>query len=1156
MEGFLKLLEGMPEYRMVRDSLTAKQSPLLVTGLTNTHKAQMIAALTGLSGLGGLVVVPDDVSAARLCEEINLMAGEGTAVLFPSREWCFYEVEGISREYEHARLAALGRLAAGTVKLVVASAQAALQYTMPPDVLQARTMTLSQGDEHQIATLAAFLLAAGYTRTDQVEGVCQFALRGGLLDFFPPHMPDPIRIEFWGEEIDTISTFKTDTQRRVDTMKSVQITPAAEVVADSPERLIKLLWEASGRLSGTKGKLAKEKLAAEIEKIEGGLMPPSIDRYLPLVYPQPATLFSHVTGGVFYLCDVGNCREVLRGITARQSEDIKMLLSDGTLFKGCSEFTEDFVALQRHAAGRNSLLLDTFVRSVGEIPLKEMLSVNAVQLSPWSGELSTLKEELHAYLRRDYCVVVFAGTARAATALAGDLRREGITVVEGEDAGPFRARTVYLIGHGMSTGVEYPDLRLAVISQAGAVTQTTKKRPRHKEGKKLRDISDLSTGDYVVHAAHGIGVFRGIVKREIQGVTKDYIQIQYAGTDMLFVPVTQLDLVSKYVGGREDASVKLNKLNSVEWQKTRARVKKAVEDMAKELTELYAKRSQTRGHAFSPDTDWQNDFERRFPFDETDDQLRCIEEIKADMETTMPMDRLLCGDVGFGKTEVALRAAFKCMMDGKQCALLCPTTILAWQHYQTVRKRMEGFPVKIDLLSRFCTAKEQKQVLERLRRGETDMVIGTHRLVQKDVLFKDLGLCIIDEEQRFGVRHKERFKEMRAAVDVLNLSATPIPRTLNMAMSGIRDMSTLEEAPQDRYPVQTYVIEQDWGMLGQAIERELRRDGQVFYLHNRVESIDSCAHKIQQMVPEARIIVAHGKMDEETLSETWRKLLDHEADVLVCTTIIETGVDVPNCNTLIIEDADRMGLSQLYQIRGRVGRSSRRAYAYLTFRPNKELTDVATKRLAAIREFTSFGSGFRIAMRDLEIRGAGNILGAQQHGHMEAVGYDMYLKLLAEAVAHEKGEPVARTADACMVDIRVGAHIPEEYIDNLAQRIDIYKKIAGIETDDDAMDLIDELIDRFGEPPEAVKGLIDVSLVRNAASVAGIREISQRGDAVLLYPETLDMNRAGSLAVKLRGRVMVSGGTKPYITVKTPSGTDPIATIREALAAMTAESVK
>ena len=576
--------------------------------------------------------------------------------------------------------------------------------------------------------------------------------------------------------------------------------------------------------------------------------------------------------------------------------------------------------------------------------------------------------------------------------------------------------------------------------------------------------------------------------------------------------------------------------------------------MADELIKLYAKREASKGYAFGQDTDWQNDFERRFPYDETDDQLRCIQEIKADMERPVPMDRLLCGDVGFGKTEVAIRAAFKCVMDGKQCAVLVPTTILAWQHYQTFRNRMEGFPVKVDILSRFRTPREQEQVLEELRRGQIDVIIGTHRLVQKDVKFKDLGLCIIDEEQRFGVKHKETFKEMRNNVDVLTLSATPIPRTLNMAMSGIRDMSTIEEAPQDRQPVQTYVMEHDWGILTQAMNKELRRGGQVFYLHNRVDTIDSCAATIQKLIPDATVVVAHGKMSEEQLSKVWKRLLDHEIDILVCTTIIETGVDVSNCNTLIIEDADRLGLSQLYQIRGRVGRSSRRAFAYLTVTKGKALTDVATKRLEAIREFTTFGSGFRIAMRDLEIRGAGNILGAQQHGHMEAVGYEMYLKMLSDAVAVAKGEKPDTQATECQVDIRIGAHIPEDYIESLPQRIDIYKKIASVENYQDALDITDELIDRFGDPPESVKGLIDVSLLRNKAASLGIKEISQRTDSLLFYPEVVDMEAASRLAANLKGRVMLNAGAKPYLAVRVLKGEKPVDTMRLALDAMSPDA--
>lgn len=568
--------------------------------------------------------------------------------------------------------------------------------------------------------------------------------------------------------------------------------------------------------------------------------------------------------------------------------------------------------------------------------------------------------------------------------------------------------------------------------------------------------------------------------------------------------------------------------------------------MADELIRLYAERMQVKGHAFSDDSDWQRDFEAHFPYEETDDQLRCVQEIKEDMERQTPMERLLCGDVGFGKTEVALRAAFKCVLDSKQCAILCPTTILAWQHYQTVLKRMEGFPIKIELLSRFRTPKQQKEIIKQLKTGEIDIIIGTHRLVQKDIEFKDLGLAIIDEEQRFGVAHKERFKEMLRGVDMLTLSATPIPRTLNMAMSGIRDMSVIEEPPQDRHPVQTYVVEYDFSIICDAIRRELRRNGQVYYIHNRVESIENCAAKLKNAIPDARIGIAHGKMSEDDLSAVWRQLMEHEIDILVCTTIIETGVDVPNCNTLIIENADYMGLSQLYQLRGRVGRSSRRAFAYFTFHRGKVLSEVATKRLAAIREFTKFGSGFRIALRDLEIRGAGSILGARQHGHMEAVGYDMYLRLLSEAVSEKRGEAPIRKTEECLVDIQIDAHIPEKYISNLSQRIDVYKKIACVRTETDCMEMLDELIDRFGDPPASVKGLIDIAMLRNTAAMLGFTEINQKGDALLMVPEKLDMALAGVLASVLNGRVFVNAGAKPYISVKMKKGQSALDTMREA----------
>ena len=693
----------------------------------------------------------------------------------------------------------------------------------------------------------------------------------------------------------------------------------------------------------------------------------------------------------------------------------------------------------------------------------------------------------------------------------------------------------------LSAGFEYPSQKFFAITYSQVSYRPEKsKKKKKRTGQEIYSLSELAPGDYVVHNVHGIGVFGGIRKIDTHGVIKDYIKIDYAKGDVLYVPVTQLDMVAKYIGPKEDSRVKLNRLGSGDWQKAKARVKTSVKDIAKELIELYSQRMKAKGYAFSADNEWQRDFELSFEYDETPDQLRCCEEIKHDMMRSSPMDRLLCGDVGFGKTEVALRAAFKCIADSKQCALLCPTTILAWQHYQTVIKRFEGYPVRVELLSRFRTAKQQKEILQKLKRGEIDMIVGTHRLVQKDVEFRDLGLAIIDEEQRFGVAQKERFKELCKNVDVLTLSATPIPRTLNMAMSGLRDMSVIEEAPTNRQPVQTYVLEHDDAVINEAIRRELRRGGQVFYLHNNVETISSCAAKIQEAVPEAKIAIGHGKMKEGELSEVWRQMLEQEIDVLVCTTIIETGVDLPNANTLIIENADCMGLSQLHQLRGRVGRSSRRAYAYFTFRRNKVLTEIQQKRLAAIREFTEFGSGFRIAMRDLELRGAGNIMGAQQHGHMESVGYDMYLKLLDEAVSEEKGEQNVTKDLDCLIDISVDAHIPESYVESLTLRLDVYRRIADIRSNEDADDVIDELQDRFGKIPNSVLGLIDIALVRNKAYSMGIYEIRQNGTTLMLFVNELKSPQVADLLIALGGKAKLVAGAKPCVAVECKNSSAPL----------------
>ena len=1147
MNQFAKLLEPQGGYKKLQKAALTNTGPVLGVGLNNIHKAHYIYSICKAGDRDAHILAPNEQTALKLCEDLNALFGSETAIIFPSREFTFRSVEGVSLEYEHARLRALGRIISGTARIVVSPIEGAVQYTLPRNIFTSRTHTLKPGGQEDVKKLAQLLLAAGYVRSEQVEGSCQFSIRGGLLDFFPPDSPLPFRVEFWGDEIDTIATFDLATQRRSSQVGEASITPARETLVGESESFAALLEERKSLLRGRYGERAKELVNRDVEHLSEMGFLPAADKYLPILYDKPTTIFDYLEGRLLFVCEPVSIRETLGNLSFQWNEDLQVLLEQGVLFPGCDTFAIDFTDVLGYIQSGRGILLDSFNRSITELPLADLISFNVVQLSAWSGEYRFLKEDVDTYLAGGYCVVVFGGSPRACAALRNDLEGDGISAAVVEDLGRAVPGRVFIIERTLTAGMEYPELKLAVITHSKAAPKKQQKSRKLGKGeKRLRALSDLGIGDYVVHSSHGIGVFEGIVKRDIHGVVKDYIKIRYAGTDTLFVPVTQLDLVSKYIGGGEAGRTRLNKLNSAEWQKTRSRVKSAVKDMAKELIELYAGRVNTPGHAFSEDDDLQRDFEMRFPFEETEDQLRCAQEVKLDMQKPVPMDRLLCGDVGFGKTEVALRAVFKCVLDGKQCAVLVPTTILALQHYQTFNQRLEGFPVRVELLSRFRTAKEQSAVLAGLRSGSVDVVIGTHRLVQKDVVFKDLGLCIIDEEQRFGVAHKEKFKQMRGSVDVLTLSATPIPRTLNMAMSGVRDMSIIEEAPQDRVPVQTYVLEHDDGVVAQAIEKELRRGGQVFYLHNRVESIDSRAAKLKELLPQARILTAHGKAGEEKLSAVWQKLVEGEIDILVCTTIIETGVDVPNCNTLIIENADYMGLSQLYQLRGRVGRSNRRAYAYFTFRRGKSLSDISTKRLSAIREFTTFGSGFRIAMRDLEIRGAGNFLGAQQHGHMEAVGYDLYLKMLGEAVSEESGQTDHQSTE-CMIDLQIDAHIPESYIENLPQRIDIYKKIASVQTQEDVLELNDELIDRFGEPPVAVAGLVEVALIRNIASGLGFKEISQREGRVLFYPEDFDIERAAEVAGRMRGRVLVSPGPKPYLAVKVAQGGNLISTIRDTL---------
>lgn len=1127
--------------------------PAGVTGLSYLNKVHLIHSLCEESGARAIIITGDEGEAVKIKEDLNTLFASEDTLLYPARDFSLSSTAGQSREYEHLRLGVLGRMLEGDYKAVVCSIEAAMQFTIPPDVLLSRSFVIEQGMDISIEKAREILVNAGYSPCEMVEGSGQFAVRGGILDFYPPDAPNPIRAEFWGDSIDTMGYFEIVSQRRTENVDKIKITPSVEVLTGDGLKLAEKIEKLAASLRG-KAVKARQALNRDAEMLRSGLKPASTDKYIPLIYENPSTVLNYADDALLFVSDTAKVKERGNATQTLLLEDIKDFLESGELCRGLDRFALTWAEMKDEYEQRGAIYLDTFARGSFDTPIKTLINMDGRTLAPWGGDYSLLKEDIVPALQSGWCVAVMAGTEKAAQALCEMLSEDGIPAAAySEYPSSFLKKSVNVLSGGLSGGLEYPAEKFMLISRGRASLLKPKQISRKKRSKEgFNSLDELHRGDYIVHSVHGIGIFDGITKLEVGGVTKDYIKIKYAKEDVLFVPVTQLDLVSKYVGpGEEGRAVKINKLGTQEWKKTRTRVRSAVKDMAKELIKLYAARQNAPGYAFMPDTDMQNDFERRFAYDETDDQLRSIYEIKHDMEKKCPMDRLLCGDVGFGKTEVALRAAFKCIAEGKQCAMLVPTTVLAFQHYQTIIKRFEGFPVEVEMISRFRTAKQQEQIIKGLKRGSIDMIVGTHRLISKDVEFKDLGLVIVDEEQRFGVAQKEKLKERFPNVDVLTLSATPIPRTLNMAMSGIRDMSMLEEAPQDRHPVQTYVIEHDMGIIAQALEKELRRGGQAYYLHNRVDTIERTAAKIQELLPEARIGIAHGKMTEEALSTVWKNLLEGEIDILVCTTIIETGVDVPNANTLIVENADRLGLAQLHQIRGRVGRSARRASAYLTFTRGKELSDVATRRLTAIREYTEFGSGFKIAMRDLEIRGAGNILGAQQHGHMEAVGYDLYLKMLARAVSEEKGEVSDKELEQeCLIDIQIQAHIPDDYIESVPQRLAAYRRIADIRNPDDADDVVDEFIDRYGDPPPCVEGLIRVALLRNTAISQGIYEIGQKGDCVLLYSENIDMKKVSILGKEMKGRILVGAGKKPYISVKSSEDMPPVEALAKALSIM------
>ncbi len=1148
------------EYTALTAAMTArvyeKRKPYYVSGLTDGSGhifLQCLAADFSSPDEPLVILFPEEKKAAQF-RDFLLSVGV-KAAFFPAREYCFSNITS-SHETEGERLCVLSALA-GILPgekcpgVICTTADAVIQVTVGPDVLRNLCVKVSCDEPLDTDRLASALSDAGYTRVELVEAAGQFALRGGIVDVYAPGM-DPVRLELFGDEIDRMGFFSPETQRFTDDAPEVLVFPPVRemvipgAVREEMAEVIRKHIRRLGRVEGADEKhtRAAAVLQSELSSLENGFEINFADKYLPVIYPAGSCMLDYPCGPMI-LADSGACEERTNASSTLIEQSIESMveayemppMKNGIFLR---EFDE--IGSRQDAP---VVFIDAISRSHAGLTPAGLFVFNTRHVSAYAGNLALFTEDLARFTGEKYTAAVICSGDAEKNALLDSLASDGYTVMSADEEVPAsvldaKKAPVLLMTGEFPGGFElaFPKFVLMEFSREAARPShgriLKKKAVKKSASETILSYADLEAGDFVVHEAYGIGQYMGMETLTIDGSSRDYVHIRYSGSDKLFLPVDQLDHVSKYIGaGSDTGMVKLSKMGGTDWFKAKSKAKAATKEMAKELIELYARRKKTAGIAFDPDDELCREFADSFQYEETDGQLTAINDIRRDMEQPWPMDRLLCGDVGYGKTEVALRAAFKAVMSGKQVAVLVPTTILAYQHFQTFLSRMRAFPVSIDMVSRFRTPSEQAAAIRKVARGDVDIIIGTHRLISKDVRFRDLGLIIIDEEQRFGVAQKEKLKQIAVNADILTLTATPIPRTLNMAMGGIVDMSVLEEAPGLRTPVQTYVMEHDEPLIHEAIRRELRRGGQVFYLYNRVEGIYNTAEHIQKAIPDARIAVAHGKMDRESIEEVWEGLIRGDVDILVCTTIIETGVDIPNANTLIIENAENYGLSQLHQIRGRVGRSSTRAFAYFTYRKGRQLTEIAQKRLSAIREYAEFGAGFRIALRDLEIRGAGNLLGAEQHGHLDAVGYDMYMKLLEEAVIEEKGGETAKPLPECAVDVRCDAYLSKSYIASAPQRMDMYKRIARVMNEADYDDIIDELCDRYGEPNSQAVNLCRIAWIRAMGRTAGFTKIEEKDGVIRLFTDRINAGAVQQLAAvypTLGVRVML--GQMPYVTMK------------------------
>ena len=1129
MNFFEYPLLQLNEFEQVKDCLSDNKS-CQVTGCADSQLAHFISGLS--DGYKQKVIVTFSATKAKELYE-DLKGFTKDVVMYPSKDVIFFSADVHGSYILQQRLEFIEKLVEDKPFTVIVTADAFLDKILPLEKIKENYIEIEEGATIEMEALKAKLSSMGYESVNQIDSPGQYAVRGSILDVYTLTDETPYRIDFWDDEVDIIKTFDVESQRSIENLTKIKIYPASEYLLDKDaikagalkikkdmEEAVKkfreeFLTEEANNLKNTVGEF--------LTNLDINPYSVSIDSYVNYFCDKSVSLLDYFDNPVFFIDEPQRVLEQLRAVETEFRESMSHRLTKGYVLSKQTDILWDKNQIIHRINKEKKVLFTTISQKLKEFSADEFVEVSARSISPYNSKFEMLVDDLKKYKKQKYSVLLVTSSSTRGRRLADDLREFGISAFYEEDKSrQVKPSEVMIVRGSLRKGFSYPMIKFVAISDTDIFGQRKKKkRKKHGyTGQTISGFADLNPGDYVVHENHGLGIYKGIEKVEVDHVVKDYIKIEYAGGSNLYVLATQLDMIQKYADS-EAKPPKLNKLGGQEWNKTKGRVKKAVADIAKELVQLYAIRQNGSGYQFSPDTQWQREFEEMFPFEETDDQLTAINEVKKDMESSKIMDRLICGDVGFGKTEVAIRAAFKAVQDNKQVAYLVPTTVLAQQHYKTFKQRFKDFPVRVEMLSRFRTKSNIEQNIRDIKKGYVDIVIGTHRLLSKDVKFKDLGLLIIDEEQRFGVKHKEQIKELKNNVDVITLTATPIPRTLHMSLIGIRDMCVMEEPPQERMPIQTFVMEYNDEIVRDAINRELGRGGQVYFVHNRVQDIADMALKIQNLVPEANVAFAHGQMSERKLEEIMYDYVNGDIDVLVSTTIIETGLDISNANTIIIHNAERMGLSQLYQLRGRVGRSNRMAYAFLMYSRNKMLSEIAEKRLGAIRDFTELGSGVKISMRDLEIRGTGNLLGAQQSGHMEAVGYDLYCKMLNQAIEVLKGEKADEDFET-KVDLVCDAFVPAWYIKNESIKMDVYKRIAGIENLEEYEDMQDELIDRFGDIPNQVENLLKVVLLKAAAHKAYVTEISGNKNLVKLSlwdKADIDITRIPILVREYKGRL-------------------------------------